>query len=310
MRRAFTLVALLVVIAIIGLLVALLLPAVNAAREAARRLQCSNQLKQIGLAARAYDTTHGSFPSGGPYNSVNIASWAAAILPQLEQQNHYDLFDFSKSISHADNQVAVTTPIAAYVCPSDGRAKDAIMGHRCTVVANTYGRGHVTWYMASMGPTKPDTCFYDSSKFACDGENYGSKVVDGKPTFVGMFGRTHLAIGSAHVRDGLSNTFLFGETIPSHCFHNTAFGSNFTVAGTQIPLGIMEGEGGQPDSWSQTELHNNNPHYKACGFKSRHPGGAMFAMGDASVHFVNRSIDYRLYNALGTRAGGESASLP
>jgi prepilin-type processing-associated H-X9-DG protein len=77
-----------------------------------------------------------------------------------------------------------------------------------------------------------------------------------------------------------------------------------------IPLNTMVGSEGQADSWDQTKLHNDNPHYRACGFKSRHPAGAMFAMADGSVHFFAEGIDYKLYNELGTRDGREVVKFP
>ncbi len=120
--RGFTLVELLVVIAIIGVLVSLLLPAVQSAREAARRMQCSNNLKQIGLALHNYHTINDALPagSGGPAPGAwpdyeVMATWPAAILPQLEQQNHFDLFNFDVPPNHADNLQAVTTPVTVYV---------------------------------------------------------------------------------------------------------------------------------------------------------------------------------------------------
>jgi prepilin-type processing-associated H-X9-DG protein len=259
---------------------------------------------------RSYAQLHEVFPPGSPSYTQGNGTWASYILPQLEQQNHYDLFDFTVAMNHANNTQAVTMPVAIYVCPSDGRARDAIMSHRCTCCGQGYDRGHVLWYAASMGPTIPDTCAYSTQPYACQGENYGSAVINGKPSFVGIFGRTHFALPPALVRDGMSNTFMIGETLPRHCFHNTAFGGNFPVAGTQIPLNTMEGKEGQPDSWTQTELHTNNPHYKACGFKSVHPGGAMFAMADGSVQFIKETIDYKLYNELGTRDGKEPAQIP
>jgi prepilin-type processing-associated H-X9-DG protein len=82
------------------------------------------------------------------------------------------------------------------------------------------------------------------------------------------------------------------------------------VAGTQIPLNTMVGAEGQGDEWTQGELHAKNPHNRACGFKSAHLGGATFSMADGSVHYINDTIDYRLYNELGTRDGGESVRLP
>jgi prepilin-type N-terminal cleavage/methylation domain-containing protein/prepilin-type processing-associated H-X9-DG protein len=308
LRRAFTLVELLVVIAIIAILAALLLPAVQTARESGRRTQCKNNLKQIALAIRHYAQSKGRFPFGGGWIPIQTGTWASMILPQLEQQAHYELFDFAKSMDDPANLQAVTTPVATYVCPSDAKLADAIMGHRCKCCGNSYLRGHVLWYAASMGPTKPDICPYSEESYACQGSNYGSQA--GGTSFVGIFGRSHIGIKPAAVRDGLSNTWLVGETLPRHCFHNTAFGRNFPVAGTQIPLNTMVGAEGQDDSWSQGQLHANNPHARACGFKSAHLGGATFAMADGSVHFVSEIMDYRLYNELGTRDGGEPASLP
>jgi prepilin-type N-terminal cleavage/methylation domain-containing protein/prepilin-type processing-associated H-X9-DG protein len=306
-RRAFTLVELLVVIAIIAILVVMLLPAVQSARESARRIQCKNNLKQIATAIRNYESLHKVFPFGGGW-TVQTGTWASMILPQLEQQKHFDLFVFEKSMGDPANERAVTAIVPTYVCPSDGAAEDAIMGYRCTCCGNSYLRGHVTWYLASMGPTKPDSCPFEPASYACQGSNYGSAA--GGTSFVGIFGRSHLGIKAAQVRDGLSNTWLVGETLPRHCFHNTAFGRNFTVAGTQIPLNTMVGAEGQGDNWTQTQLHAGNPHNRACGFKSKHPGGAMFSMADGSVHFISDAIDYRLYNELGTRDGGEMVQLP
>jgi prepilin-type N-terminal cleavage/methylation domain-containing protein len=304
----FTLVELLVVIVIIAVLVSLLLPAVQAAREAARRLQCRNNLRQVATAARSYENKNERFPHGGGWTGHQTGTWASLILPHLELQNHFDLFDLEKDMGDAVNERAVTTPVSMYVCPSDATLSDAIMGHRCICCGNSYQRGHVSWYMASMGPTKPDSCPFSTENYACQGSNYGS--ADGGTSFVGIFGRSHIGVTAAQVRDGLSNTFLLGETLPRHCFHNTAFGRNFTVAGTQIPLNNMEGAEGQDDSWSQSQLHSANRHNRACGFKSSHEGGAFFAMADGSTHFVSDTIDYRLYNELGTRAGDEEVTLP
>jgi prepilin-type processing-associated H-X9-DG protein len=114
-----------------------------------------------------------------------------------------------------------------------------------------------------------------------------------------MFGRYPNKIRLEHVTDGTSSTIMAGETLPGHCAWMSAYAPNFTVTGTSIPLNTMEEDNGTGGAW-----------YRCCGFKSRHPGGANFAMGDASVHFVSETIDFRIYNHLGTRAGGEVAQLP
>ena len=113
------------------------------------------------------------------------------------------------------------------------------------------------------------------------------------------------------VKDGLSNTWMIGETLPAECIHNMAFGSNFPMAGTSIPLNVRATPSQMPQpGMSNGQLHATNPHARLCGFKSSHVGGAFFVLGDASVHFISQTIDYRLYNELGTRNGSESVALP
>ncbi|MSU76698.1 MAG: DUF1559 domain-containing protein [Gemmataceae bacterium] len=97
--------------------------------------------------------------------------------------------------------------------------------------------------------------------------------------------------------DGLSNTFMVGETLPKGCTFMGLYSQNFPLSGTSIPLNHMEDA--VDTNW-----------YRTCGYKSEHLGGANFAMGDGSVHFVAQTIDYRVYNELGSRAGGETCSLP
>ena len=309
-QRAFTLVELLVVIAIIGILIALLLPAVQAAREAARRMQCTNNLKQIGLAMHNYHGSMKCLPFASAYNAgpyyQNVGTWAAFILPYLELQTHYDLFDFThpmKYDSDATNREAVTTVVAVYLCPSDPQSSEPIMDNRCDWNPSP---SMTSCYLVSMGPTIPDQCMFcedtqpSATNWCCQGYNYGTTNPTNNST--GMFGRYPGKVRFGHVTDGLSSTFMAGETLPAHSIHNVAFGGNFPMCGTQIPLNLMEGKGGTS--------HSDNPHYRVQGFKSLHPGGANFLMGDGSVHFMPETIDYQLYNALGTRAGGEVAEMP
>ena len=115
-----------------------------------------------------------------------------------------------------------------------------------------------------------------------------------------MFSRYPTSYRFDDVKDGLSGTLMVGETIPSHFIWNGMSCLNFPLATTNIPINTMEKDSGTRDgTWPRVS-----------GFKSRHPGGVNFALGDASVHFISANIDYRLFNELGTRAGREVASLP
>jgi prepilin-type processing-associated H-X9-DG protein len=123
-------------------------------------------------------------------------------------------------------------------------------------------------------------------------------------SFVGMFGRWAKSIAFKQVVDGLSKTVMVGETLPGHYVWNGAFVPNFPVSGMTIPINTMETDDGQHGGhtlilWAITS-----------GFKSLHPGGANFVMGDGSVHFVQEGIDHQVYASLGTRAGKEAVALP
>src|SRR5688572_17224372 len=117
-RRAFTLVELLVVIAIIGILIALLLPAIQAARESARRSQCSNNLKQMGLAIQLHHDTKGTFPTGRNGTKQMSLSWAYFLLPHMEENAIHDAYDEMERVDHPNNATTMRTPIDVYACPS------------------------------------------------------------------------------------------------------------------------------------------------------------------------------------------------
>jgi hypothetical protein len=204
---------------------------------------------------------------------------------------------------------AQNNKLPLFICPSDGAAASPIMDRGPQTGANvTIGRGHALWYPASMGPTHMDTCPFcpagatpAEDNYCCQGWSFGASanVALGIPagTFAGMFGRHPKSIRLAEVSDGLSNTFMVGETLPTHCVWQSVFVPNFPLSGTMIPLGTME-----------SAATNVNPG-RVCGYKSLHANGASFVMGDGSVKFVSRTIDYRLYNNLGSRAGGDHVQL-
>jgi prepilin-type N-terminal cleavage/methylation domain-containing protein/prepilin-type processing-associated H-X9-DG protein len=305
-RTAFTLVELLVVIAIIGVLVALLLPAVQAARESARRTQCTNNLKQIGIALHNYSDTLRTLPPGSiwyssaaPANANNRGPILLHILPFIEQQPLYDKFDLSQP---PDGQtlpggaLLAATMIKTYTCPSDKNF-------------NLLNGRAIHNYTASSGPTAHS----DNSACSCSAWSswnaYSLGPYGNATDFAGPFIRMARGVRMGEVTDGLSTTIFFGEVRRDCSAHvRTGWLSSNNANGltsTLIPINTntcddTAANGCQrPCNWS-TEL----------GFKSLHPSGANFLFGDGAVRFVSQNIDHDNYQALGGKSDGRVANLP
>lgn len=310
--RGFTLVELLVVIAIIGILVGLLLPAVQAAREAARRMQCSNNLKQIGLALHNYESSFKAMPAGcnGIPNAAGTNfnghgwTWHASILPQLEQNN---LFNAVQGPDGMGNELGGTTSgkplviratiVPLFWCPSQPDVTAASQ-------KNGFQPANYNGNMGTRIGNGNDDCI-------CTGvSNLQQMMSDpwGCMNGDGIFyvrSRTRFA----DVIDGLANTIFVSEVGDSG---GDAIG-HFSAGSDRKAMFSGGADSNPPTEMSEFLIaaETNDPinggAEEAAG--SWHPGGAMFLMGDGSVQFLSENIDMRIYRGLSTRNGGETVTL-
>ncbi|QDV70930.1 Type II secretion system protein G precursor [Rosistilla carotiformis] len=281
--QGFTLVELLVVIAIIGILVGLLLPAVQAAREAARRMQCSNNLKQFGLALHNYHDTHQKFPAGsrftngtGNIGGDRINGWVA-ILPFMEMGNVYDLWDFRFDYDNAANNAAKATVVDAMFCPSKPRPLQGSSTVAYGDYAFSTGTGHTN-----------------------DGNTNSWR---------GVFNQNS-RVAFRDITDGTSNTIAAGEMDSNfnltnhiwrwgyHSHRNMCYPMNRKIVG-DAAFSHITNNGTVIAGTSATEFSD-----LWANFGSHHPGGAQFLKADGSVLFVAETIEYLTYQYLGDKADG------
>lgn len=323
-QRAFSLVELLVVITIIGVLVALLLPAVQSAREAARRMQCCNRVKQLGLVLHNYVQAHDAFPPGcivsqmgsdgnaagctvcfDPWGEAGDTtgslgkhgtSWMLMLLPYIEQASLFDAWDFTKNV--VGNAALAQTNIAEFYCPSRRKKlrrgdSDRMLDTSWTGGGNDYGgclgAGN-GWLNSTKGHRFTNSPYY-SEKW------YNHEVV-------GIFS-PNSAIDFIEIKDGASNTILTGELqrLDGSVYQRTSQ-DGWALGGvaTLFATAMKETKGTY-----QTGGMNNN-FFESPG--SDHPGGAHFGMADGSVHFLNDTIDKELFFYLGALADKHIAQVP
>jgi prepilin-type N-terminal cleavage/methylation domain-containing protein/prepilin-type processing-associated H-X9-DG protein len=341
-RAAFTLVELLVVIAIIGVLVALLLPAIQAAREAARRSQCANNLRQLGIAALNHETAKGAFPIGRRkgfitvgQNTTAISQWGhlALILPHAEGDNSFKQIDFSRPTG--DSPVRLHT-FAFFICPSD--PEDRVNNDVCSNSGQWLGAGRTSYY--GNGGSWPGETVEDPP-----GSNVWVERNNG--VFV-----TNRAVEISQITDGTSHTALYCERVrgdgdrnlvetASDWFRITGSGQNaeqvytactgLNAAGSmgnlQYPCGGRNWVHG--DYATSRYTHVMPPNSKSCSqaggtmtaipvneeggattASSQHSGGVNIAMADGSTHFVVDSVDHLVWNAAGSSDNDESLGDP
>ncbi|WZO96843.1 DUF1559 domain-containing protein [Isosphaeraceae bacterium EP7] len=335
--RAFTLIELLVVISIIAVLIALLLPAVQSAREAARRIQCVNNLKQLGLALHNYNDVQGSLPPGrvwapkanGGFPSIfagaQNTTWFVMMLPQFEQQNLYNAFNFmlgsegvpgsglSSVVGMFANTTISATKIAMFQCPSDranlfqinpGYAGGLFSGFKMTKGNYAASWGNTNWGAGMGGDSTLRTAYRPAA-----------------------FGHSNVTL--AKITDGTSNTVFIGEVLQgaegdirgvmwSTVSGGSSFMTRFTPNSLKDYFNLTNGGDAAPNdpglfcvSEPVMQLPCTSGYGDSdafAGSRSRHPGGINTVMGDGSVRFVKNTINHEIWVGLNTIGGGEIIS--
>jgi prepilin-type N-terminal cleavage/methylation domain-containing protein len=333
-RTAFTLIELLVVIAIIAILIGLLLPAVQKVREAAARMACSNNLKQLGLALHNYHDANNKFPPGAqqavfpnpkpaavanqthcntPTGAcINGTSWIVFTLPFFEQENLYRLYRFDLAYNSPENGANVGSQVVKTLyCPSGPDAR-RFLDPNTNLTTNP-----TTHYYGVMGPGGPT----DNHTIVLNGTTYTYRQGDSGANAAwsgnGMFSQYRESSGSistfrvvklTDVNDGLTNTLMLAErsinyaTLPcnpsSHDYRSWIRGNSGGSGATKnvtFPI--------------NSTLYNCSNNFNHISFGSQHNNGAQFCLGDGSVRFINQSIDLNIYKAASSMNSGEVALL-
>lgn len=292
-NRAFTLVELLVVIAIIGILISLALPAVQAAREAARRSQCLNNIRQLSLAMQNYDAAHKSLPAGFHWPDGTL--WSALILPQLGEEPLYNTLEFGAPWGADDspNEQACCTVVSMFRCPSAG----------------------APLHVDSEGIPRRVPCTYLACASGKVVRESGSSPRAGDDALDGLLfknSRTRIA----EIRDGTSSTMILGESLHRYDIRGIDHDGNrqgvdhWYFGSTDELAGINASEAVGSTAIEINALFNSDRTIdeKELCFSSNHPSGAHAAFADGHVTFISDAIDRNVWSTMGTRSGGEPLS--
>ena len=319
-RSGFTLIELLVVIAIIAVLIALLLPAVQQAREAARRTQCKNLMKQLGLALHNHHDVFLRFPAGAqedvylvpknpasPATTIRGTSWIVFILPYIDQAALYSKYDFAQAHnSVANGAFGGSKIVTAIYCPS-GPAPRAYLDPNANMTTNP--STHYYGVMGPGGPTNPTVVAYNGINYSY---TVGNPVTNGSYGTDGVLGQyrdtpgsitTEFFTGTRDITDGTTNTLMLAElskTLPSgvsNLYRSWIRGNNGGSGATKNVTNPIN-----------STYYNGSNNFNDISFASNHTGGCHFTLGDGSVRFVSENIDLSLYKALASRKSSEVIS--
>jgi len=294
--KAFTLIELLVVIAIIGVLIGLLLPAIQAARAAARRTQCANNLKQLGLGMQSYHAQHRAFPTGARIHvrsNQNAIGWRVLLLPYIEQAAIYEQIEPLPD-GGAVNWSPRTRVIEGFICPAVEPPESGTATAKASSYSSVAGAGRnderIDLEDLSCGDVDTDGVLYPGS-----------------------------AIRIGQIIDGTSNTLLIGERL--YIFRDWMVGTNklgdpptricsgatnnihYPINADPNQFGYFSGDTGAPPGAAKTMTLNE------LQFGSEHVGGAHFCYADGSVHLVSDEVNFTVYQDMATRDGGETGSI-
>jgi prepilin-type N-terminal cleavage/methylation domain-containing protein/prepilin-type processing-associated H-X9-DG protein len=334
-RRGFTLIELLVVIAIIAVLIGLLLPAVQKVREAAARMKCSNNLKQLGLAAHNFESTYGTLPPGEWTRSTDGGtsrpSLGAVLLGYIEQSNKFNQFNFAFDVQSPTNDAAASQDVPTFLCPSESSSAALTRSSGAAIGRSNYF-GNIGAVADCRLSSDPGAGVFQASSSTAAGE-------------------TPKGIKIGAMTDGTSNTAMFSEVMRAQTANSSTvdYTTNVAVAPTDISTGtpLRDGrnvtgcKGGTvtklinyvglqyyrgginhqsfythtlPPNWNRNTNNAATQKY-TCGdtsfrrahiaASSYHSGGVNLCMGDGSIRFVRDSVDFTLWQNTGTRAGGE-----
>ena len=308
-RKGFTLIELLVVIAIIAILIGLLLPAVQKVREAAARMKCQNNLKQLGLGVHSYHDTYSRFVPAG--STVTWLSWHVGILPYIEQTALFNKVSQTAGnyITIGKYDIPVNNRVATFLCPSQTEAEKMILAptppHNVNLpeVINNQPP-YTTHYYGVGGPAGVNPITAGNYIYEINDPTHGRM---GKQ---GMFQRTD-TVKLENITDGTSNTLMVGEMSwsPGPITPSNIAGTRFRgwARGCDDPT-ITQVCGGIKTISNAINAYSNTL-FNEMPFGSQHTGGTNFAMGDASVRFLNASININAYRAAASYNGGEVLPL-